>query len=577
LKTDNYKKKLDKARFTDNTYNPTEQKIDLRFDKESLEMFIGYVFSNDPNISKMNLANLQKLMNIINIQVYEPDAVLYARINIIINALNAKLQEGIEKPEILKMRCISAAENDEETIKCLQNFQQYMMLSRSEIDYLTKAVVDRLTFGFMYWHKDEIFNQFMRIDQGDFKSLREVTEAIKRSVNNMMSDIRKAENVSNLSMFSLESGIMDAFVEDTIRHAADPNNALITGIRLLNSMLSPGFIGGRCYYVLACTGTFKSAFLLLCAYWIKKYNRVVPKRRESNCRPTVFLCIAENDIEETIMRLFNSSVTSDDITLFTPEEAVKRMREEGGLTLNEGETDIVIKYFANNELSPNVLSAEIDMLEEDNREVICLIVDYLKRMRSDNYAADERIKYRDITNGLKDLSIRYKIPVLSAQQINRSGNMVIDSAMEGGKSDLARFLGRGNIAESWDILENADWAAILNVEIDRTDNKRYLTIKEIKKRYKSQTDITYFNHPFEPGSTIMLVEDINRDESVSKISLTSDFTSAEMVGSKRSKRNGRNLDIGEFMLANDDLGGEYVEFPDEAHTKGPQVSRKEEL
>jgi hypothetical protein len=247
------------------------------------------------------------------------------------------------------------------------------------------------------------------------------------------------------------------------------------------------------------------------------------------------------------------------------------------LTLKEGETDIVIKYFANNELSPDTLEAEIDALEEDNREVICLIVDYLKRMRSDNFAADERIKYRDITNGLKDLAIKYKIPVISAQQINRSGNMVIDSAMEGGKQDLARFLGRGNIAESWDILENADWAAILNVEIDKQDNRRYLTIKEIKKRYKSHTDITYFNHPFEDGSTIMLIEDVNKEESVSKISLTSDFTSAEMVGSKRARSNGKDKTdvIGLLDLKSDDLG-EYVEFPDQEHTQGPIVSRKEE-
>ena len=470
MKTKALKKKFEKAKFTDDSqFNPIEKKVDIRFDKDSLDMFIGYVFSNDPSISKSNLMNLKKLLDIINIQAYEPDVVLYARINIINCALKAKLEDGIEKPAILKMRCLAAAENDPETMKCLSNYQQYMNLSKSEIDYLTSAVTDRLTYAFIIWRKDILFNIFMRIDQGDFDSFKEIAMAVKVQCSELQNEIRKAENVSNLNMFSLEDGIFDAFMEDTIRHASDPNNALITGIRLLNSMLSPGFMGGRCYYVLACTGTFKSAFLLLCAYWIKKYNRVIPKRKESNCRPTVFLCVAENDIEETVIRLFNASVTADDITMFTPEEAIKRMRTEGGLTLNEGETDIVIKYFANNELSPNTLEAEIDALEEDNREVICLIVDYLKRMRSDNFAPDERVKYRDITNGLKDLSIRYKIPVISAQQINRSGNMVIDSAMEGGKTDLARFLGRGNIAESWDILENSDWAAILRSRSRRTN------------------------------------------------------------------------------------------------------------
>ena len=56
LKTNAVKKKYEKAKFTDDSkFNPTEKKVDIRFDKDSLEMFIGYVFSNDPNISKMNL------------------------------------------------------------------------------------------------------------------------------------------------------------------------------------------------------------------------------------------------------------------------------------------------------------------------------------------------------------------------------------------------------------------------------------------------------------------------------------------------------------------------------------------
>ena len=376
-------------------------------------------------------------------------------------------------------------------------------------------------------------NEFLRIDQGEYSSLREVCKDVKERIYGLMNDIRKVENSNTLDTFSLEPEIFETFIEETVKHASDPNNALVTGIRMLNDMLSPGVMGGRLYVVLACTGVFKSSFLLLMAYWIKKYNRVTPRRRDPGCIPVVVLFIAENNIEETIIRLFNCSVTNEDITKFTPEEVIQMMREKGELTLKNGETNLIIKYFANNELSPNMIYGVIEDIEDQNQEVIAIIIDYIKRMRSDIPAPDERVKYRDISNGLKDLAIRLNVPVITAQQINRSGNMTIDAALQGGKEDLGRFLGRGNIAESWDILENRDWACILNVEIERSTGKRYLTIKEIKKRYKSYTDITYFNHPFEEGSTIKLIEDVNMEKSVSKISIASDLTSADMIKGTR--------------------------------------------
>ena len=102
------------------------------------------------------------------------------------------------------------------------------------------------------------------------------------------------------------------------------------------------------------------------------------------------------------------------------------------------------------------------------------------------------------------------------------------------------MLGRGNVAQAWDLLENSDWVGVLNVENERSTGKRYLTIKELKKRYKSHTEITYINHPFVEGSTIMLVDDVNLDKSVSKLSLASDLVGVSEAdqssrGSKTAK------------------------------------------
>jgi hypothetical protein len=143
--------------------------------------------------------------------------------------------------------------------------------------------------------------------------------------------------------------------------------------------------------------------------------------------------------------------------------------------------------------------------------------------------------------------------------------MTIDAAAGSGKEDLARFLGRANISDAWDLLENADWSAILNVEVERKTRIRYLTIKEIKKRYKSMTDITYFNHPFEEGSTIMLIDDVPLEKSISKISIASDMSPDTTLEPKANHKNNRDIvdgltdtDISDTIRASE--GGKHIKF-----------------
>lgn len=510
---------MDKKPNKKSIYQP--KKLNFKYDKDIMEMFIGYTFSDDNSISKLNLNNLYKLIQLTDDRTFELDSQMYARFTVLKMALEGRLLEGIERPELLKEYCRQL--NDPESDEVISNIDNYTKLTKREIKFLTEGVTDRLRYACIVYYKELILGEFMRMDQGDFKSFKEISLKIKDSCAGMLNDIRKAENSIDNDTFSLDDNIFEQFVKDTVQHAADPNTALLTGIRTLNEMLSPGFLPCRLYLVIALSGTYKSSFLIYCAYWIKRFNRIKPRRKDPNATCCVLMYVLENDIEETIIRLFNISASTEDISNYSYEQVIKLMREKGGLTLKQGEINIILKYRPTNTVSPNDIASDIDTLEDDNKEVVALIVDYIKRMRSDFPAPDERVKLRDISNGLKDVLVRYKIPGITAQQINRSGSMTIDSAMESGKEDLARYLGRSNIADAWDLFENVDWCAVLNVEVERNSGQRFLTIKELKKRYRSMTDITYFNHPFVDGSTIMLVNDVNMDKAVSKTSLSSNM------------------------------------------------------
>ena len=179
------------------------------------------------------------------------------------------------------------------------------------------------------------------------------------------------------------------------------------------------------------------------------------------------------------------------------------------------------------------LYALIQDLDDEGVEVIALVLDYLKRIKPAERADTEKEELKNITNELRDLAIWFDIPVITAQQLNRSAASVIDAAIQANKADVTRLVGRDGIAGAWEIIENTDVLIIINREKKLNTGEVYLTFKLLKRRYGSMDDdellreLTYFNHPYVKGSGIKLVDDLELDESVSLTSLASSFGPAD--------------------------------------------------
>ena len=518
-----------------NNIHNSDNKIKFKFPKSILNLFIGYALYPDTSkVSKMDLSNLYKLLKMTDERSYEFDVSMYARLELAKKILEARIEKGLYSFDAIMSYC--NIENDVENNKLINNINSFTNLTESEIKYITRAVTDRLQYAFILLYKEIILNEFLKIDTGEFTSYKEVVSEVKEQCAQLLNDIRKADAATMKKSFSLKEGIFEELVTSAVSSITDPGTALVTGVQMLNDMLSPGYMPGRLYIWLGISGSFKSLMLLMSCYWIKKYNKI-----ETTKTPTVLYITTENSIDESIIRLFNMSTTCGDIRQYLPEEVAGMMRDSGGLTLDDGDTDIVMQYYNNFEISTGDIYNIVDDLEDNNREVIAVVVDYIKRIRSISPTIDERIRLANVSNELKDLSVNLKIPVITAQQINRAGNMALDNASETGKEDLARFLGRGNIAQCWDIIENSDWCGILNIEVEKSSNIKYLTVKEIKKRYKSMTNITYFNQPFVDVDSIQLVEDVGWSTPAGKISLATNLNIVDnsMVNSTRGDKSAK--------------------------------------
>lgn len=518
-----------------NNIHNSDNKIKFKFPKSILNLFIGYsLYSDTSKVSKMDLSNLYKLLKMTDERSYEFDVSMYARLELAKKILEARIEKGLYSFDAIMSYC--NIENDVENNKLINNINSFTNLTESEIKYITRAVTDRLQYAFILLYKEIILNEFLKIDTGEFTSYKEVVAEVKDQCAQLLNDIRKADAATMKKSFSLKEGIFEELVTSAVSSITDPGTALVTGVQMLNDMLSPGYMPGRLYIWLGISGSFKSLMLLMSCYWIKKYNKI-----ETTKTPTVLYITTENSIDESIIRLFNMSTTCGDIRQYLPEEVAGMMRDSGGLTLDDGDTDIVMQYYNNFEISTGDIYNIVDDLEDNNREVIAVVVDYIKRIRSISPTIDERIRLANVSNELKDLSVNLKIPVITAQQINRAGNMALDNASETGKEDLARFLGRGNIAQCWDIIENSDWCGILNIEVEKSSNIKYLTVKEIKKRYKSMTNITYFNQPFVDVDSIQMVEDVGWSTPAGKISLATNLNIVDnsMVNSTRGDKSAK--------------------------------------
>jgi len=530
-----------------------QKKIPLKFDITMLNMLVGYLFKKSAQITRKSLTSMNKLFTIIDERVYEGNEQLEARLNFINRALKARLELGMENENVIINFCRTDNYNKEND-EIIKNLEIYKRINFEEIKFINKAVEDRLQYADLFNYKDHLYSTVEKLDSGDYDSFQEINNELLSICKVIVNNSRKIKVVEEVDTFSLDPETFEDNVTDIVNRLKDPSRILKTGLQKLNQILAPGYQSKRLYMYMGLPAGFKSGILLKTARDIKKFNKGVMTKKAGKS-PCVLLVTMENSVEESIERLFNMTVTPDDIRNFTAKQVVKMLKEQGELILKDDEDiDIIIKYYPNRSIDTNDLYTIIEELSDDNKEVIALILDYIKRIRPAEKAKDEKEELKNVTNELKNLATELDIPVITAHQLNRAGAGAVDAAMQANKEDLARFVGRANVGSAWEVVENSDWCCIINVEKKRDTGQYYLTFKRVKIRYRDPNDLGYFNHPFVMGNRMQLIDDMGLDKPLSEESLSSDFEGVEL-GNKKGKRNATEREV-----IDDDNDSDIFEF-----------------
>lgn len=508
-------------------------KLNIKYDIHTLNMIIAFIFKDSVLRTRRTLSNIYKLFNSIDERNYNDNIFLKDRVWIIRQTLHARLVDNYDSNtdfiiQYLKDN-IECTDNIKDIIEDISNLK----ISHEESKYLIKKIDDTLEYGYVITLKDVMRQILDSIDDGDYKTYKAVQEDLYEIATSIINIKRQTKSLGSDMTFSLQEDIFESVIEDALNKLKDRNRIFLTGCQLWNAILSPGYLSKRLYVYLAFPGKGKSTVLLKSALDIRKYNKGI-KTKDPDKRPAVLVLTLENDIPETIERIYNMSVDSDDVRNYSVKQLKKKLKREGQLLLSDDNNiDIIIKEYKNRELDTNDLYGIINDLGDQGIETIALVLDYIKRIRPAEKASDEKGELKNISNELKEVAKFFDIPVITAQQLNRAGASVVDAAIQANKEDVTRLVGRDSIAGAWEILENSDFTCIINPELKRDTNQLYLTFKLLKRRYRSlETDtdmrrLDYFNQPFVENSEIRLVDDLDNEKPLGIRSIANNFNPVE--------------------------------------------------
>lgn len=387
--------------------------------------------------------------------------------------------------------------------------------TQAEVTRLCTVLADYIKFSKILKLKNSFISTLDMIDDDDANIKADVDTLYKLST-----EIVNAYNVTNIANVSHTFDTNDTeAMKNVVAETKDVRSAdkvILTGIRGLNTLLSPGYLSGCLYVYAGLPGNYKSGILLKSHVDTLRFNEHL-KNTTNGKTPISMYISMENTMAQTVRRLWSLLFPTADMSMFSVDEITEMINN----TLTEKGMRSVILYYGYREKSTTDLANIIRSYNDENNEVVAVHLDYIKRIRpgrTDAAAtANEKAELNAIMNELKLICSQFNIPIVTGHQLNReAARMVDDVVKQGGFNKTDQALGRANISVAWEVMEVADFLALINIE--NNGETKMLMIKAAKQRdIDSSTDstITAIRHPFISPQSFALKDDIMENVSLS--------------------------------------------------------------
>lgn len=500
-------------------------KLPIYTDLETLDIYCEYLL-NDGNryISYSNLSNLKDYVDMMDSKILMTSDAKMARYEFLRAYLEGRLERGIVKRAL----CLTYVDDNVEPKykkiirREILNSIDPDQLTRKDIEFVNEMIFAQLNTQFMHRYKLGMTKMIDDLNNNEFGKTGEDCINAIQFMQTVLNDLTKAQRRSKQdNRFNLTDAThFKAIMAEAMDRLLSDSQYLQTGWVALNSMLDGGFENARLYNFIGATGGFKSGLLLNIMKSVKMHNKG-KTHKDPTKRPTILFLSQENNIWETIARIFGVFASTTKMKNYNVDQ-IMTMLADGGFRLVEDELDIDIefRYYGNMDIGVPDIKGIVEELDNSGREVIMVIQDYIERLRPPMMSADKRVQLNDVSNQLHDLAIELDIPVITASQFNRSGLGTIEDMRASGKHDIGKNVGMKDVSESFGMLKNIDVNISIVIEYDKLEERFYLSFRQLKFRGDDSESITYFLQPFVgKNSKIQLMEDLEMEHPMYRRSL----------------------------------------------------------
>ena len=493
----------------------------LKFDITMMNTFCSYVLSDNSFIHRHGLVNLRNLLSQIDPVVsLDNSQSLIERYNLCMDVLKSRLDKNLSNKELIIADIQGMMKDKYPNL----NKDTYPEIGLSDVQWLESDVVPK------YLNAALVHNSVFELQELCQKYANASPDQLENKLNllyDKIDSIHSQKRRNELDSDTEDSLFQMSDYEDIVTKIWNTQRSngykLKTGIKYLNKMLNGGLEEGRVYCFFGPSGGGKSLTLANLLYQLKKYNSGV-KTKDPTLKPAIVLLTMENMISEVVQTLYNIVVADEDISNRPLPEVLKDIsdsdifRDENG---NENDIEIFIKFKPINSITTDYLYKLTDELRDEGYEVICMMQDYIMRIKSvERNNVEDRVKYGNIINEFKNYAMYYSVPVITAAQLNRDASKIIDNYKVDGKfDDMMDHIGRANIAESSQIDFNLD--AIIFIVPCWEGDVKWQAFKLVKHRYKTDmlpSEYVFF-HPFVYKMPARMEEDVHRAEPLSRRNL----------------------------------------------------------
>ena len=504
------------------TVNKSNIKLNMNFNISTLEIMASYSVSENRNIRRSQLMQMRNLFAMLDENLYIVDHNKNKYFNFIIKALEGRLEKNIKDSDILDKYINGGfieddSENSEEQI----HISQLKILSNPEIEWVSSTISESLKYSYINNDMNELYELLVKFRASDYSSRGEIVRLIEDEIVKVNNLFRKAKSEQSHEVtFSLKDGIFEDSMREIHENVTNPSRRLYTGMQGFNELIGGALETTRVYMLLGLAGAGKSFTLLNIAKQLKTNNKHY-RPKDPTKIPVIVLLTMENTVQETVTRLFEIT-TGQDMGKVDVETAIKMLKKDGEMYIaDDNPIDIIVKYVPNRSVDTSYLYTLAEDLEDEGYEMICLIQDHVKRIRSIERTPDIRIELGNVINEFKTFAMLKDCVVITNGHLNREAAKSIDDGNRTNKGDLIRMIGRANISESMLMIDNLDVGIVIQQEYDEKGNK-YMGFKRIKERIKCNPNFNIVYQMFKSPDSLELIEDLDKRVPLHKDTLKGD-------------------------------------------------------